>query len=117
MPNAKDCDCGKHKCCTCEDASCQQKFTRRLDELRLEMQTWWGGSTTGTSRVNRLCEHLTRNAIIGENSELLQQQWFICGTKVLSTVKKYSKEIFSTKGNSQTGLGEQYYKNKPCSHD
>ena len=93
----------------------------RLDKLRLEMQAWWGGSTTGTSRVNRLglCEHLTRNAIIGENSvsELLQQQWFICGTKVcrnfylrargivLSAVKKYSKEIFSTKGNSQTGLG------------
>ena len=60
---------------------------------------------------------------------MLQQQWFISGTKVcrnfylraqgivLSTVKKYSKEIFSTKGNSQTGLGEQYHKNKPCSRD
>ena len=35
----------------------------------------------------------------------------------MSTVKKYSKEIFSTKGNSQTGLGEQYHKNKPCSRD
>ena len=41
-PMHEDYDCGKHKCCTCEDALCQQKFTGRLDELRLEMRTWWG---------------------------------------------------------------------------
>ena len=68
-------DSGKRKICNDKCCfNCQAKFT--VEEIRQELQVWWGDSTDPNQRTTLLCEDLRRgHTVTADNT--YQQQYII----------------------------------------